>query len=250
MPFPFRYHPQGLTPSQWRNLAALVAGGLLTLNEHWPQIVAVVGLHYHGLPIPPGITLVLQITAFAVTSLSRALNRAKSGTGTGIVGNPADAPVLAPAVNDTRNAGGTLLRASSGDYRASSGDYAGLTPTDVSGFVAGLAAALAAYQVPPLPPVVVTTPPPPRPINVTITADSPLDAAVIQAAHAALDAQALDAQAIPAPGNTPAPADTLGAVQTATAGAADPVNVIVAPPPALVVAPPALVGAATAPAIA
>ena len=194
------YHPHGLTPSQWRNLAALVAGGLLTVNEHWPQIVAVVGLHYHGLPIPPGITLVLQITAFAVTSLSRALNRAKSGTGTGIVGNPADAPVLVPAVNDTRNAGGTLLR-------ASSGDYAGLTPFDVSGFVAGLAAALAAYQVPPLPPVVVTTPPPPRPINVTITADSPLDAAVVQAAHAALDAQALDAQAVSAPDNAPSPAD-------------------------------------------
>ena len=38
----------------------------------------------------------------------------------------------------------------------------GLTPSDVSGLVTGLAAALAAYQVPPLPPVVVTTPPPPR----------------------------------------------------------------------------------------
>ena len=147
--------PRGLTPSQWRNLAALVAGGLLTVNEHWPQIVAVVGLHYHGLPIPPGITLVLQITAFGVTSLSRALNRAKSGTGTGIVGTPADAPAFAAAVNDPRVAGGTPLRASSGGFM-------GLTPSDVSGLVTGLAAALAAYQVPPLPPVVVTTPPPPR----------------------------------------------------------------------------------------
>ena len=149
------YQPRGLTPSQWRNLAALVAGGLLTLNEHWPQVVAVVGLHYHGLPIPPGITLVLQVTALAVTSLSRALNRAKSGTGTGIVGNPADAPALVPAVNDTLVIGGTPLR-------ASSAGFAGITPSDVSGFVTGLAAALAAYQVPPPPPVVVTTPPPPR----------------------------------------------------------------------------------------
>ena len=149
------YQPRGLTPSQWRNLAALVAGGLLTVNEHWPQIVAVVGLHYHGLPIPPGITLVLQITAFAVTSLSRALNRARSGTGTGIVGTPADAPAFAAAVNDPLVAGGTPLRASSGGFM-------GLTPSDVSGLVTGLAAALAAYQVPPLPPVVVTAPPPPR----------------------------------------------------------------------------------------
>ena len=113
-----------------------------------------------------------------------------------------------------------------------------------------------AVELPPvveLPPPVVEAPPPvveapqQRPINVTITADAPLDAAVIQAAHAALDAQA-----IPAPGNAPAPADTLGAVQTATAGAADPVNVITAPPPASVIVaqPPVLVGAATAPVIA
>ena len=180
------YQPRGLTPSQWRNLAALVAGGLLTLNEHWPQVVAVVGLHYHGLPIPPGITLILQVTALAVTSLSRALNRAKSGTGTGIVGTPADAPILVPAVNDTLVAGGTPLR-------ASSGGFAGLTPSDVSGFVSGLAAALAAYASPP---PVVEAPPAPRPVNVTITADAPLEADVLQAAHAALDARAApDAQA-------------------------------------------------------
>ena len=234
MPFPFRYHPQGLTPSQWRNLAALVAGGLLTVNEHWPQIVAVVGLHYHGLPIPPGITLVLQITAFAVTSLSRALNRAKSGTGTGIVGTP--------IIGTPDNPASATGAASAGQPGLSAPPIS-ITPSDVSGFVAGLAAALAAYQVPPPAPVVVTTPPPPRPINVTITADSPLDAAVVQAAHAALDAQALNAQAlnaqaIPAPDNAPAPADTLGAVQTATAGTLGPVNVIVAPPPAVVMAPP------------
>ena len=55
-----------------------------------------------------------------------------------------------------------------------------------------------AAEVPPpiveLPPPIVE--PPPRPITVTITADAPLDAAVIQAAHAALDARAApDAQA-------------------------------------------------------
>ena len=238
MPFPFRSHPQGLTPSQWRNLAALVAGGLLTLNEHWPQIVAVVGLHYHGLPIPPGITLVLQITAFAVTSLSRALNRAKSGTGTGIVGTP--------IIGTPDNPASATGAASAGQPGLSAPPIS-ITPSDVSGFVAGLAAALAAYQVPPPAPVVEA--PQQRPINVTITADSPLDAAVVQAAHAALDAQA-----IPAPDNAPAPADTLGAVQTAATGTLDPVNVIVAPPPAVVVAPPViiaqppvLVGAATAP---
>jgi len=91
--------PRGLTASQKRNLAGLVIGGLLALNEHWPQVTAFVGQHYHGLPIPPGVSLVLMLASYGVTSLSRALNRAKSGTGTGIVGDapPAtEAPALPP----------------------------------------------------------------------------------------------------------------------------------------------------------
>jgi len=91
--------PRGLTASQKRNLAGLVIGGLLALNEHWPQVTAFVGQHYHGLPIPPGVSLVLMLASYGVTSLSRALNRAKSGTGTGIVGDapPAtEVPALPP----------------------------------------------------------------------------------------------------------------------------------------------------------
>lgn len=91
--------PKGLTASQKRNLAALITGGLLALNEHWPQVTALVGQHYPGLPIPPGVSLVLMLASYGVTSLSRALNRAKSGTGTGIVGDapPAtEAPALPP----------------------------------------------------------------------------------------------------------------------------------------------------------
>ena len=112
-----------------------------------------------------------------------------------------------------------------------------------------------ADTVPPvveLPPPVVDTPQP-RPINVTITADAPLNAAVIRAAHAALDAQpvpgadldpnradinqAITGQAAQAPVFVPAPPDTPGAGQTATAGAADPANVVIAPPPAVAYAP-------------
>ena len=103
-----------------------------------------------------------------------------------------------------------------------------------------------------LPPPVVE-PPQQRPINVTITADAPLDAAVIRAAHAALDAQpvpgadldpnradinqAVTGQAAQHPVFVPAPPDTPGAGQTATAGAADPANVVIAPPPAVAYAP-------------
>lgn len=86
------FKPKGLTPSQKRNLGALIMGGLVTLNEHWPQVVALVGQHYHGLPVPPAVTLALQLAALGVTSLSRALSRAKSGTGTGLVGEPPATP--------------------------------------------------------------------------------------------------------------------------------------------------------------
>lgn len=82
------HYPKGLTPSQQRNLIALAVGGLATINDHWPQITALVGARYHGLPIPPVMTFGLQIAALCITSLSRALNRAKSGTGQGIVGAP------------------------------------------------------------------------------------------------------------------------------------------------------------------
>ena len=113
-----------------------------------------------------------------------------------------------------------------------------------------------------LPPPVVE-PPQQRPINVTITADAPLNAAVIRAAHAALDAQAVPSnipgadldpnradinqavtgQAAQHPVFVPAPPDTPGAGQTATAGTVGPASVITASPPVLV-------GAATAPVIA
>lgn len=84
--------PKGLTSSQERSLAALLLGGVVTLNEHWPQVVALIGQHYHGLPVPPGVTLAVQLAALGVTSLSRALSRARSGTGTGLVGEPPATP--------------------------------------------------------------------------------------------------------------------------------------------------------------
>jgi len=84
------FKARGLTPSQQHSLVALVGGAALQLNDHWPQVTALVGQHYAGLPIPSGVSLVLSLAAFAVTSLSRALNRGRSGTGTGIVGAAPD----------------------------------------------------------------------------------------------------------------------------------------------------------------
>ena len=82
-----------LTPSQWRSLATGSLALAVTLNQAWLQIAGTPGIH-----IPPAITGVMQVVGILVAMGSRSLSKKDSGTGTGIVGDPACA---VPATPDT-----------------------------------------------------------------------------------------------------------------------------------------------------
>lgn len=82
-----------LTPSQWRSLATGTLGLLVTINQSWLQISGTPGIH-----IPPVVTALMQAVGILVAMGSRSLSKKDSGTGTGIVGDPACA---VPATPDT-----------------------------------------------------------------------------------------------------------------------------------------------------
>ena len=73
-----------LTPSQWRSLATGTLAIAVTLNQAWLQIAGTPGIH-----IPPAITGIMQVVGILVAMGSRSLSKKDSGTGTGIVGDPA-----------------------------------------------------------------------------------------------------------------------------------------------------------------
>ena len=73
-----------LTPSQWRSLATGSLGLLVTINQSWLQISGTPGIH-----IPPAVTGIMQVVGILVAMGSRSLSKKDSGTGTGIVGDPA-----------------------------------------------------------------------------------------------------------------------------------------------------------------
>ena len=246
------YQPRGLTASQQRNLAAWVATIVFTLNDHWPQVTGLIGLHYHGLPVPPYITLAIQIIGPAISALSRALNRGRSGTGTGIIGTPSIDPAGAALVTPSGVLPVTIEAAAAtpvtmGEVHALSALYVqpkvnavldlalGRLPAPdiqkINAFAARLVAEGedAAYN------------------NMTQrlqAADlAPAPAVVIDEAPASdvyLDRPHLTTAAPAAPDDL-APADAPPEAQTATEGAAEAVNVITAPPPAEAVAPPVVV---------
>jgi len=80
-----------LTPSQWRSLAAGALGLAVTVNSAWLQIAGTPGIH-----IPPVVTGVMQVVGLLVAMGSRSLNKRDSGTGTGVVGDPACPVAVAP----------------------------------------------------------------------------------------------------------------------------------------------------------
>ena len=82
-----------LTPSQWRSLATGTLALAVTLNQAWLQIAGTPGIH-----IPPAVTGIMQVVGILVAMGSRSLSKKDSGTGTGIVGDPACA---VPAVDTT-----------------------------------------------------------------------------------------------------------------------------------------------------
>ena len=73
-----------LTPSQWRSLATGTLAIAVTLNQAWLQIAGTPGIH-----IPAAITGIMQVVGILVAMGSRSLSKKDSGTGTGIVGDPA-----------------------------------------------------------------------------------------------------------------------------------------------------------------
>ena len=73
-----------LTPSQWRSLATGTLAIAVTLNQAWLQIAGTPGIH-----IPPAVTGIMQVVGILVAMGSRSLSKKDSGTGTGIVGDPA-----------------------------------------------------------------------------------------------------------------------------------------------------------------
>ena len=73
-----------LTPSQWRSLATGTLAIAITVNSAWLQIAGTPGIH-----IPPIVTGLMQVVGILVAMGSRSLSKKDSGTGTGIVGDPA-----------------------------------------------------------------------------------------------------------------------------------------------------------------
>ena len=73
-----------LTPSQWRSLASGTVAIAITVNSAWLQIAGTPGIH-----IPLLLTAFMQAVGVLVAMGSRSLNKRDSGTGTGVVGDPA-----------------------------------------------------------------------------------------------------------------------------------------------------------------
>ena len=82
-----------LTPSQWRSLGAGAVGLAVTVNSAWLQIAGTPGIH-----IPFALTAAMQVVGLLVAMGSRSLNKKDSGTGTGVVGDPACAVTVVPLV--------------------------------------------------------------------------------------------------------------------------------------------------------
>ena len=80
-----------LTPSQWRSLGAGALGLAVTLNSAWLQIAGTPGIR-----IPFALTAAMQVVGILVAMGSRSLNKRDSGTGTGVVGDPACPVAVVP----------------------------------------------------------------------------------------------------------------------------------------------------------
>ena len=80
-----------LTPSQWRSLATGTLAIAITVNSAWLQLSGTPGIH-----IPLLVTALMQGIGILVAMGSRSLNKKDSGTGTGVVGDPACPVTVVP----------------------------------------------------------------------------------------------------------------------------------------------------------